>query len=205
MVPTGPAAHQGRLRLALVAVGALALVAGGLYAYLTVRDTVGSPGTTPTASHLATTRYVSHRGGFTVRVPHGFSSKRQGRTTRFTDRHKTVVVTIGPVGGSRRARPSGRAAGVRDSSDRVVKAMRHGYRHTRVLGHRHERVDGRRSLVTYGRVRTHDHRALRFLVLVVPATSRDYAITMFAAAHTDPAVVLPHVEAFANSFHVRGR
>ncbi|HET7386487.1 MAG TPA: hypothetical protein VFJ19_07465 [Nocardioidaceae bacterium] len=191
-----------RLRLPLAAIGVLALVAAGLYAYLTARDTVGSTGTAPTASHLATTRYVSHRGGFSVRVPHGYTSTRNGRTTRFANRHKTVVVTIGPVGS-----PAGRARrdrAVRKSTGKVLAAMRHGYRRTRVLGHRHDRVDGRKSLITYGRVRTHEHQVLRFVVVVVPAKPRDYAITVFTAARTDPTSVLPRVEAFANSFHVRG-
>jgi hypothetical protein len=118
--------------------------------------------------------------------------RKDRRTVRLTASDRSVVVTIGPGG-------TGRLAA---ASTRLVRTVSRSYTAVRVLGHRHDRVDGRAALTTYGLVRTSRQVPLRFLVLVVTAKPQNYALTTFAAAGSDPRRVLPLVDQVAGSMHV---
>lgn len=184
--------------VALVVVGVLALAGAGWFGYLTLRGVAGGAGdgTAAAASPLATRRVVSKAGGFSLRVPKDLTVTRTSRSVRLTSRGKDLVVSVGPIGAGRLPR----------ATAAFLDTVRSGYARTTVLGHRKERVDGRRARTTYGQVRADNGGPrLRFVVVTVAARPHNYALTAFTAHDSDPAVVLPRVDAIVNSFHVRDR
>lgn len=179
----------------LVVVGVLALAAAGWFGYLTLRGGADD-GTAPAASPLATHRVVSKAGGFSLRVPKDLTVTRASRSVRLTSRGKDLVVSVGPIGGGR----------LRHATSAFLDTVRSGYARTTVLGHRKERVDGRKARTTYGQVRAKaGGPRLRFVVVTVAARPHNYAVTAFTAYGSDPARVLPRVDAIVSSFHVLGR
>lgn len=180
--------------VALAVVGVLALAAAGWFGYLTLRGG-GDGGTAPAAaSPLATHRVVSRAGGFSLRAPKGLTVTRTSRSVRLTSRAKDLVVSVGPIGGGRLPR----------ATAAFLDTVRSGYAHTTVLGHRKERVDGRKARTTYGQVRAKNGGPrLRFVVVTVAARPHNFALTAFTAHDSDPKVVLPRVDAIVGSFHVR--
>jgi hypothetical protein len=179
--------------VALVVVGVLALAGAGWFGYLTLGGG-DDDGTAAAASPLATRRVVSTAGGFSIRVPEDLTVTRASRSVRLTSRGKDLVVSVGPIGAGRLPR----------ATAAFLDTVRSGYAHTTVLGHRKERVDGRKARTTYGQVRARNGGPrLRFVVVTVAARPHNYALTAFTAHDSDPAVVLPRVDAIVNSFHVR--
>ncbi len=180
--------------VALVVVGLLALAAAGWFGYLTVRG--GRTDATAAAAPVHTRRVVSKAGGFSLRVPTDLAVTRASRSVRLTSRGKDLIVSVGPIDGGR----------LPQATSALLGTVRSGYAHTTVLGHRKERVDGRRARTTYGQVRAKKGGPrLRFVVVTVAARPHNYALTAFTAHDSDPSVVLPRVDAIVSSFHVRGR
>jgi len=174
----------------LGAIGVIALLLGGYFAFVALR---GDGDTRDEAPPMTTTAFVSKSGGFSVRVPSGMTGRRTGSTARFSTDDKQLVVTVG-----RSTRGT-----VKATSATLVKQLRAAYPAVSVLGRRTAKVDGRAALQTYGRAATSKGTKLRFVVLVVKASPRNYVLTTFAAAGADPDRVLPVVDRLANSFHVR--
>lgn len=179
----------------LLVVGVVALAGAGWFGYLTWRGGTDG-GTAPAAAPLSTHRVVSKAGGFSVRVPEDLTVTRTSRSIRLTSRGKDLVVSVGPVGRGRLPR----------ATAQFLDTVRSGYARTTVLGHRKERVDGRKARTTYGQVRAKaGGPRLRFVVVTVAARPHNYALTAFTTHDSDPAVVLPRVDAIVGSFHVLHR
>ncbi len=187
---------RDRLTVGLGVAGVVAVVVAVVLAAMALwpqQDRV-----TPAPRTPRTHAFVSHAGGFSVRVPQGTQASRNGRTARFASPDRTLVVSVGPAG------PGPVAASTR----RLVARVRQTYAQVRVLGHRSDRVDGRRALTTYGRASNADQVSLRFAVVVVAARPHTYALTAFTAGDSDPRTVVPVVTGLTRSFHVltaRGR
>ncbi len=178
---------RDRVTVWMAVVGVLAVVAGTVFAVLALR-----PDDPPSGGHgLESSRFVSRAGGFSLRVPTGMKAARTGRTARFTSLDKRLVVSVGPAG----------AGPVKAASAGLLRQFRATYPRVEVLGRRAEKVDGRRALTTYGRVRNADKVALRFVVVVVAAKPRTFAMTAFTSSG-DAGRVVPMVNKLAGTFHV---
>jgi hypothetical protein len=183
------AGHRGYILPAVV--GVAALVVALVLAYVTVRDTSGSGSDTTAASaQVDTRRVVSQRGGFAVAVPRDLAVERTGQTVRLTSRSKDLAIVVAPAG------PGSLAA----AQDRVLDRMRRGYREFTRLGSDPAKTDGQRARTAYGHAVNDAGARLRFVVLTVHAGSRNYALAAYTAFDSDPAVVLPRVNAVANGF-----
>lgn len=186
---------RDRRLVVLAAVGVLALVAGGVLAWLTFRGDEEQTARAQASPSLQTRPLVSRKGGFSLRVPEGLRAKRNGRVVRLTSSDHELIVSVGPVSGGQ----------LRAASRAFERQLRATYRGVNVLGRRSDRVDERAALTTYGRARGTGKVRLRFVVVHVKARPSNYAITVFTAAGSDPRRVLPVVNEVAGSFHVLGR
>lgn len=181
-------------------VGVIALVMAGYLAWLTVRgDDVGSARrgdsgatATPTTPALAVRRVVNQAGGYSVAVPKGLKATRKGPATTIVDRAHTMSVVISPT-------PRGALAA---NNRAVLKTMRSSYRRVSLLTSQKQRVDGRPAVVSYGRAVTRKQVRLRFVLTTVKGPKRNFAISTFAAADSNPTKVLPRVRAITNGFRV---
>jgi hypothetical protein len=181
---------RDRITVWLGVVGVLVVVVGAVLTVLALRPD-GVPAERPAAA-VATNRFVSAKGGWSVRVPVGMTAKHLGRSGRFTTRDKQLVITVGPAGRGTLAASRGR----------LVDGLRSSYPKVDVLGSRRQTLDGRRAVATYGTARTAKGVRVRFVALVVRAASRNDAITTFAAASSDPRRVLRLVDTLEGSFQV---
>jgi hypothetical protein len=173
-------------------VGVLALVAALVLGYVTVRDSPGASGTetTAAATEVDTRRIVSTRGGFAVAVPVGLTVERAGGSVRLSSRAKDLAIVVAPAG-------HGPLAAAEDG---VLDRMRPGYRRFTRLGADPAEVDGQPARTTYGHAVNDTGARLRFLVLTIHVGSRNYAVAAYTAFDSDPAVILPRVNAVANGF-----
>lgn len=173
-------------------VGVLALVAALVLGYVTVRDSAGASGTETTAAstEVDTRRIVSKRGGFAVAVPRGLTVERAGGSVRLSSRAKDLAIVVAPAG-------HGPLAAAEDG---VLDRMRRGYRRFSRLGSDPAEVDGRPARTTYGHAVNDTGARLRFVVLTIHVGSRNYALAAYTAFDSDPAVILPRVNAVANGF-----
>jgi hypothetical protein len=181
---------RDRVTVWLGVVGVLAVAVGLVLAV--VRLWPEGDTTTPAARTPKTRTFVSHPGGFSVRVPEGMQARRNGRTARFSSLDRSLVVSVGPSSPGP-LEPASRA---------LVQRIRETYARVRVAGRRADRVDGRPAVTTYGRASNADRVPLRFVVVVVAAKPRTYALTAFTSSSSDPRRVVPVVNQLAGSFHV---
>lgn len=172
------------------AVGVVALLAACYFGYLTLR---GGAAPQPRADVTQTHRVTSRQGGFSIGVPTGMQVTRRHGTLTLADHRHDLVVTVGRAGGGRLPR----------AAARFVRSLRREYSHVRVLGQQPQRLGGRQALATYGRAVNAHHARLRFVTVTVRARPSDYALTAFTAYGSDPAAVLPRVDAIASTFSVR--
>lgn len=187
----------------LVVVGVVALLLAGVLGYVTFRDTFTDPAT-PTAADpsaspsvspaaVVQTRQVVHRrGGFKVSAPKELKAKRDGRTVRLTSKDRSLVVTVGPS----------EPGPLRQANRRILGTMRENYRRFELIATEPMRVDGRAALTTSGQATNAQKVRIRFVVLTVRAKPRNYTIAAYTARDSDPATVLPLVNAVANGFEV---
>ena len=175
------------------AVGVLALLAAGYFGYLSLRGGGAAAAAPEPRTAVLATHRVTSRQGFSIGVPAGMQVTRRHGALTLTDRGHDLVVTVGRTGTG----PVPRAAA------RFVGSLRAEYCHVRVLGRVHQQIAGRQAVATYGRAVNAHHARLRFVTVTVRARPRDYAITAFTAFGSDPAAVLPKVDAIASTFRVR--
>ncbi len=193
---------RDRRLVTLLAVGVVALLAGaGLAWAIWDRGQEPAPASAESAAGAASPtvaetvdggRFVSRAGGFAVRVPAGMRRVRDGDGARFTDRSRGLVVTVGPTSGGP----------LRDAGRTLVRRMRASYPDVRVTATRRDRVDGRPARSLFGTARNKAGTELRFAVVVVRAKPRNYGLTTFTAAGSDPAQVLPRATTITRSFRV---
>lgn len=170
------------------------LVLGGYFAFLTFRDVWVAPDQDNAARtpRVETTRFFSRTGGFSLRVPEDMSVSRKGKSVLVADKDRTLVVTVGP----------GEGGPLALASRRYLGTLERTYQKFRLIDTRPQKVDGRPALTSYGHAVNNRAAKLRFVTLVVRATPRNYTITAYTSFDSDPAVVLPRVNALANGFHV---
>ena len=178
-----------------VSVGLVALLVGGLFAYITIRDRGDEPkneAAAASSSEVETEPFVSRKGGYSLAVPTALEASSQRQVTTFTSQDKSLVVTVGP----------GERGQLKAASKRFVRTLRAGYRKFDLLGTQKQTIDGRPALVSFGQATNRDKVRIRFVAVVVANRPRNYTITAFTAFDSDPAVVLPRVNAIVNSFQV---
>lgn len=174
------------------AVGAVALVVASWLLWLTLK---GDPGTDP-VPQVATSTLVNRTGGYALEVPEGMKATRNGKITKVVDKDKTIDVTVTP---SRPGRPAG-------TNTRVLAEMGSTYQEVDLVDRQHQQVDGRNAAITIGKAVTAEGVKVRFVLITVKGGMvRNYSISTFTAADSDPNVVLPQVRAIANGFHVLPR
>lgn len=171
-------------------IGVVALVVAGYLAWLTFQHD-DSPAEQP-AAKVATDTLVNHKGGYSVKVPRGMKASRMGAATRIIDKGRTVTVTITPTA---KGTPA-------DRNKAVLRAMVSTYRSVNLTTSQRQQVDGRAALASYGRALSKKGVALRFVLISVKGKARNFSISTFAAADSDPNKVLPRVRAITNGFHV---
>lgn len=180
---------QTRRWVAPGVVGALALVVAGWLLWLTLK---GDPAPDP-VPQVATTLLVNRTGGYALDVPTGMKATRHGKVTRIVDRDRTINVTVTPT------RP-GRPAAINTG---VLAEMGSTYQEVDLVDRQHTQVDGRPAAITIGKAVTQKGGKVRFVLITVRGgAARNYSISTFTAADSDPTVVLPQVRAIANGFHV---
>lgn len=189
-----PKASDDPKIVALVALGVVALLGAALFGYVTLRG--GTGGTTDQAKPVSvhTSRFVSRSGGFSVSVPDGLTVTRSGSSARFTSSDKDLVVSVGPIAGGP----------LSDATQSLLERVRSGYPRLKLMHGERQQVDGRSAMSIYGQVRNTKGVPLRFVVVTIPARRHNYAVTAFTAHDSDPAVVLPRVDAIVSGFHVLG-
>ena len=176
-----------------VAIGIVALVLGGLFAFITFRGDDDVPAAEePSASEVDSRSFVSKKGGFALDVPADLDASRNGRTATFAADDRSLVVTIGP----------GEAGRLSPASRKFLRTLRRGYEGFRLLGTEEQQVDGRPALASYGQATNAEDVKIRFVVVVVRDQPRNYTISAFTALGSDPDAVLPRVNAMVNSFTV---
>jgi len=176
-----------------IQIGVVALLGGAYFVYLNVRgDTVPKPTPSATSSSVGQARFVSAKGGFELRVPKGMKATKNGKTVTLKSDDKDLVVTVGPV----------LAGSLSTSSKSFVAAIKGSYTDVKVLGTRQETVDGRKALATFGQAVNVKKFRIRFVNLVVAVSPRNFAINSFTGFNTDPALILPRVNAIVNSFRI---
>lgn len=169
-------------------IGTAALVVAGYLAWLTFQH--DDKPTQPVK--VATNTLVNTSGGYSVKVPKGMKASRKGVTTRVVDKGRSVTVTITPT-------RSGKPA---DNNKDVLRAMVSTYRTVRLTTSERQRIDDRAAVASYGQAVTKKGVPLRFVLITVKGSQRNFAISTFTAEDSDPRTVLPRVRAIANGFHV---
>jgi hypothetical protein len=168
-------------------IGVVALVVAGYLGWLTFQhDDTEQP------VRVATERFVNNKGGYSLTVPKGMSATRQGAATRVLDTARTLTVTITPT---RKGTPA-------ENNKAVLRAMVSTYRTVSLTTSERQRIDRRAAVASYGRAVTKKGVALRFVLITIKGVQRNFAISTFTAADSDPEKVLPRVRALANGFHV---
>lgn len=180
----------------LVVTGVCALLLAAVLGYVTLRDTVGAEESSGTASlettRVDTDRVVSMRGGFAVEAPTDMVTRKKGGTVRLTARDHSLVVTVG----------KGARGPLSEANSRFLADLAKEYDRFKLVASEPLTVDGRLALSTSGRATNTAGVKIRFVVVTVRAKPRNYSIVAFAARDSDPAEVLPRVNAVANGFEV---
>ena len=182
-------------------IGAVALVVAGYLAWLTFQhdDEGGNRTTTPAAQgkpakavRVDTHTVLNRAGGYSLKVPRGMTATRKGVVTRIRDTDRTIAVTVAPI---RKGKPA-------DNNKDVLRSMLSTYRTVSLTTSQRQRIDKRAAVASYGKAVTKKGVSLRFVLLAVKGGERNFAISTFTAADSDPNKVLPRVRAISNGFHV---
>jgi hypothetical protein len=182
---------------ALVVLGVCALVLGGWFGYVTWRDTGGrsSEPAAAAAPSVPTERVVSRAGGYSVAVPTDMTVRKHGRTVRLSSRDQDLVISVGP----------GEKGTLLRANRRLLSDLSSTYRAFEPLASERLQVGGRPALSAAGTLTNKAGVRLRFVAVTVRAAPRNYALVAFAARDSDPASILPRVNAVASGFEVLRR
>ena len=111
---------------------------------------------------------------------------------KFTTKDKSLVINVGP----------GESGPLKAADQQFLDRMRQGYRRFDLMATEPMKVDGRPAITSSGQATNANNVRIRFVVVTVQAEPRNYTIAAYTAHDSDPAVVLPLVNAVANGFHV---
>ncbi|MGH3458000.1 hypothetical protein [Aeromicrobium sp.] len=181
-----------------IQIAVIALVAGLYFVYAAVRGPSSSDEPAPSSTlgaAMATIepRVYSDKGGFMIGVPDGLTAKKDGKTVSLRSSDGTLVAVAGPI----------ERGTLTANSKTFIRSMKVAYTKVRVLRSEEQQVDGRKALATYGQAVNAKKVRIRFVNVVVKAPQRNFAINSFAAFDTNPAIVLPKVNAIVSGFSVR--
>jgi hypothetical protein len=165
---------------------------------LVVADSVDRPDSTDqaqTEGSLARgfVEHVNRGGGYRFIYPRAWRLRDTGRTTRVISPDGTIGLSFRP-----------RAEGERGLSPSSLRPFDPELTDERVIGSRWELIGGSLSLLVGGTATEASGRRVRFLEISVGAEPHDYAITIVVPFASDPAEVLPRIEAIVSSFEALG-
>jgi hypothetical protein len=186
-----------------VEIAVIALLGAGYYGYHAVQDPQ-SDGKSKTAStqtssakpseppKVKTTRLVSKTGKFAVGVPEDVTAKKIGPAVTMTTADKILNVAIGAVLPGK----------LSVTSAALMRDVKRTYSDVRVTRTQTQEVDGQKARATYGRALNADKVQVSFVTVVVKTETRNYVISAFTVADSDPMFVVPRVNAVIDSFEV---
>ena len=146
----------------------------------------------PAPPKVKTTRLVSKKGGFAVGVPEKVMAKKIGPAVTMTTADKTLNVAIGAVA----------PATLTATSDALMRDVKKTYTNVRVTKTQADEIDGNKAKATYARARNPQKLQVTFVHVVVKSKTRNYVISAFTAADSDPLFVVPRVNAIIDTFEV---
>ena len=168
-------------RRGLVIAAAAAVVAAAIF---------GSIAGDEPRARVAMQPFTNRSGGYIVDYPVGWSATAMGSTTKFTHPADDVVVGLGRVASA----PLGSAA--RTFTDAVLRA----YSAVRIDGSQRQKIGGKDAILISGSATNISRVRLRWLTVTIADRDRTYGISIFTRASSNPASVLPTVEAIVASF-----
>ncbi|MGH3386103.1 MAG: hypothetical protein ACRDO1_16120 [Nocardioidaceae bacterium] len=138
---------------------------------------------------------VLRKAGIQLQVPVGYSVKQQQRTARFVAPDKAVVITAG----------RGAAGSLARANRHHLATVRRAYTKVEAAESQATRVAGHTALITSGQATNSAGVPIRFVAVVLRGGAHNYAITAYTARDSDPASVLPQVNAVVNSFELTAK
>lgn len=157
-----------------------------------------TPKATPTTAtkappaQITSKAFTYRKGGYRLDAPTDLVARNKGRTTRFTAKDKSVVITVGQS-------LAGRLA---PTQKRFLSTLSKSYGKVKVIKAENLKIDGKPARATYGRATNSKGGDISFVTFMVRDRPRNFAITAYTAAGSDPATVLPRVNRVVNSFEV---
>jgi hypothetical protein len=148
-----------------------------------------SPSALPT---VKTTRVVSQKGKYAVGVPDDVKASKDPPAVTMTTADKTLYVAIAPVA----------PAKLSAINKALMRDLKKTYTDVRVTRSETEDVDGHKATQTYGRALNDKKVPISFANVVVKSKTRNYVISTFTGAGSDPTFVVPRVDAIITSFEV---
>jgi hypothetical protein len=141
---------------------------------------------------VRTTRLVSKQGKYAVGVPEDLKAKKDPPAVTMTTPDSALYVAIGPV-------PPAKISAINKA---LMGDLKKTYTDVRVTRSQSQDVDGHKATQTYGRALNAKKVPISFVNVVVKSKTRNYVISAFTGAGSDPIFVLPRVNAVINTFEV---
>jgi hypothetical protein len=133
---------------------------------------------------------VNEAGGYRLMAPDGWKVSQQGPTTKLTSPGKQAVVSVG----------TGNPGALQDAGALFFQQVGRHYENPKLTGVEGKQIGSRPALV-YGGLGINDEKVkIKFLAITVQGKPRNYAISVFTAADSDPQQVLPKVNSVVGSF-----
>ena len=142
-----------------------------------------------------TQEVVNAAGQYRFNAPTGWSTTQQGRTTTVTSPDQATVITLGV----------GRAGPIPVVGTLFFQQVASNYRDVQVIPPEARDVGPQPALIYGGIGNNAKNTLVRFLAITVQNDPTNYAIAVFTAAASDPAVVLPPVNQVVESFRALPR
>ncbi len=162
-----------------------ALVAGGVIAArLLLSDGAARAPSGPMAS------FVNQAGGYSLHYPTEWTVTAMGSTTKLTNRAKDVVVGIGEA-------PAGKLT---QASERFTGVLLQAYKDVRLESRQAQEIGGRPAVLAAGSAKNISRVELRWLTITIEHRGRNFGISVFTSASTDPREVLPQLHDIVESF-----
>lgn len=170
-----------RLVLTSIAVVALVLALGVGIAGLVLGDGSGE--------------VVNEAGGYQLAPPEDWKVSQDGAITKLTSPGKEAVISVS----------TGNPGALHDAGALLFQQVGRHYKNTKLTGVRSEQVGGRPALVYGGLGINKSNVKITFLAITVEAKPRNYAISVFTAADSNPQEVLPRVNSVVDTFRTLDR
>lgn len=137
--------------------------------------------------------YVNHAQGYGFSYPGTWDLRETEGLTRVRSPSGVITVSF----------RLGAAGDLEFASSRLLKSFT-DLSDLELIGMRHERIGGSRSLLVSGTATDESGRPVRFLAITIRGQPRSYAISVVVPRGSEPARVLPRIEEIVSSFEVHG-